>query len=113
MFGLGYAEASDVAPGGMFAGQSVDGTAVVVRFTYYGDADLNGSVDVADLGRLASNWQTSPRRWAQGNFNYDGAVDVADLGMLASNWQSSLLVPLSPATKSARMVRSVFSEMLI
>jgi hypothetical protein len=109
-FGLGYAEASDVAPGGMFMGQPVDGSAILVRRTFYGDADLSGTVDVADLGRLASNWQSSPRRWAQGNFNYDAAVDVSDLGLLASNWQAGAVSPLSPAparSPQARMVRMV------
>jgi hypothetical protein len=96
-FALGYAEASDIAPGGNFFGQAVDATAVVVKYTYYGDADLSGSVNVADLGRLASNWQGTPLRWAQGNFNYDNIVNVADLGMLASQWQAGVGNPLGPS----------------
>jgi Ca2+-binding RTX toxin-like protein len=104
---LGYAEASDVAPGGVFSGHSLDSTAVVIKFTYYGDADLSGTVDVADLGRLASNWQLSPRRWSQGNFNYDGVVDVADLGMLASNWQAGAGAPLAASRMMPRIADSV------
>jgi hypothetical protein len=100
-FALGYAETSDVAATGTFAGQPVDGTAVVVRFTIYGDADLNGTVNVADLGRLATNFGDPPRRWAEGNFNYDGGVDVADLGSLATNFGlgvNNTLVSLSTAS---------------
>jgi hypothetical protein len=52
-----------------------------------GDADLNGAVDVADLGILASNWQTAGT-WIRGDFDNSGFIDVADLGILASNWQA-------------------------
>jgi hypothetical protein len=47
-FGVGYAEASDIlgATGGQFSGESVDGTAVLVRYTRYGDANLDGSVNL-------------------------------------------------------------------
>jgi hypothetical protein len=83
------------ASGGTFAGQSVDGSAVLVRWTYEGDGNLDGKVDVADLGRLASNWQATGA-WSGGDFNYDGTVNVADLGMLASNWQAGMNAPLTP-----------------
>jgi hypothetical protein len=103
---LGYAEASDVAAGGSFSGQAVDSTAVVIKYTFYGDADLNGVVDVADLGRLATNWQQSPRHWAQGNFNYDSIVNVGDLGSLATNWQAgvgSMVAPTSLQKSAGRL----------
>ena len=45
-----------------------------------------GQVDIDDLGRLASSWQ-SAGLWINGDFDYNGTVDVADLGKLASNWQ--------------------------
>jgi hypothetical protein len=88
---VGYAEASDVlsSSGGTFAGQFVDGSAVLVRWTFQGDANLDGKVDVADLGRLASSWQGTAA-WSGGDFDYDGTVNVADLGMLASQWQSGV-----------------------
>jgi hypothetical protein len=54
-----------------------------------GDADINGIVDVADLGILASNWQINVDRWSLADFDFNGLVDVADLGLLASNWQQS------------------------
>jgi hypothetical protein len=53
-----------------------------------GDADLDGNVDVNDLGILASNWQAIGT-WLTGDFSGDGFVDVADLGLLAENWQES------------------------
>jgi hypothetical protein len=98
---LGYAEAADVlgAAGGPFSGLAVDGTALLIKHTYYGDADLSGAVDVSDLGRLASNWQLTGREWSQGTFNFDAQriVDVSDLGLLASAWQLGAGSPLAPA----------------
>lgn len=52
-----------------------------------GDADLDGDVDLSDLGILATNYgTTSNSRWSKGDFDLDGDVDLADLGRLASNY---------------------------
>jgi hypothetical protein len=94
---LGYAQASVILGpgGGSFSSFSVDGTAVLIKYTYYGDADLNGQVDVNDLGILASNWQM-PGDWVRGDFDYNGSIDVNDLGLLATNWQAGVGSPLGP-----------------
>lgn len=56
-----------------------------------GDADLDGSVDVVDLGILATNYgATSGKTWADGDFSGDGAVDVVDLGILATYYGQRL-----------------------
>jgi beta-glucanase (GH16 family) len=91
---LGYAEASDLGVA-EFAGLPVDSTSVLVKHTYAGDATLDGEVDVADLGLLASNWQMAGM-WHDGDFDYNGTVDVNDLGLLASNWQAGVGNPLTP-----------------
>jgi hypothetical protein len=99
--------------GGCFFGQSVDQTSILVRYTWLGDANLDRSVDVADLGILASNWQQSPRVFSQGDFNYDGVVDISDLGMLATSWQKSLPVLQSRGTINTpreRMVDDVLAS---
>jgi hypothetical protein len=55
--------------------------------TNFGDANLDKSVDVGDLGILAANYGlASGAIWAKGDFNGDGAVDVGDLGILAANY---------------------------
>jgi hypothetical protein len=97
--GLGYAD-NVVLGATSVGGEPVDPTSVIVTFTYLGDADLNGRVDVADLGRLASSWQTSAP-WTNGDFDYSGFVDVADLGMLASNWQAGVGSSLGPSLQEA------------
>jgi hypothetical protein len=93
--GLGYAEATDLLGTfpATFAGQNIDNTSVLVRYTLAGDATLDQKVDVSDLGRLSTYWNQSSRRWSQGDFNYDGRADVADLGLLSTNWQKSVGIP--------------------
>jgi hypothetical protein len=107
---LGYAEATQL-PGvanGTFAGQQVDSSAIIVRYTWYGDANLDGGVDVTDLGALATNWQTNGE-WVQGNFNYDYPpgdppppnIDVSDLGLIATNWHLGVTNPSSQSFQDA------------
>jgi hypothetical protein len=55
-----------------------------------GDADLDGDVDIGDLGILASNWQTSGS-WVKGDFDFNGLIEINDLGLLASNWQAGVV----------------------
>jgi hypothetical protein len=78
----------------MFAGQSVDGTAVVVKFTLYGDATLDGSVDFNDLVKLAQNFNTTQPAaqgsWSRGDFTFDGMVDFNDLVKLAQHFNTAL-----------------------
>jgi hypothetical protein len=92
--------AAEITSGGV----SMAANHVLDFFFLNGDANHDRSVDVADLGILASNWQQSPRTFSQGNFDYspDGLVDVADLGILASQWQQSLALPSAPAPASGR-----------
>lgn len=60
--------------------------------TFFGDANLDGSVDLLDLSLLASNFE-DPSGWAGGNFNTDSGVDLLDLSILASNFGSTNAVP--------------------
>jgi hypothetical protein len=63
---------------------------VRIRFTWAGDATLDGTVTVADLSILAANWQGTGKGWWEGDFNYDGQVTVSDLSILAANWQAGV-----------------------
>jgi hypothetical protein len=62
-----------------------------------GDANLDGSVNAADLNELALRWQSSVARWSGGDFTADGIVDSADLNELALNWRQSIPVADSNA----------------
>jgi hypothetical protein len=68
------------------------GTAVQIKLTVGGDTNLDGIVDLSDVGALALNWNNLGY-WANGDFNYDHLVNVADLKILANNWQSGTAAP--------------------
>jgi hypothetical protein len=73
----------------------VGGGQMLVRSTVLGDTNLDGKVDVADLGNLATNYgDAGGAGWSQGDFNYDGSVDVTDLGDLATNYGSVAAAPM-------------------
>jgi hypothetical protein len=62
-----------------------------IRYTLKGDTNLDGIVDVGDLGALATFYgQSGSESWANGDFNQDGNVDVGDLGALATNYGTQL-----------------------
>jgi autotransporter-associated beta strand protein len=103
LIGLGYAD-NDVLDSekSEFGGQSVDASSLLIKFTYFGDSDLDGDVDVADLGKLATSWQTA-NVWSGGDFDYNGTVNVNDLGLLATNWQAGVGNPLGPDSLSSAL----------
>jgi hypothetical protein len=111
---IGYGEATSYYTSfpSMFQGYSVDNTTILMRYTRAGDANNDHTVNVGDLGILASNWQQSGRTFALGDFDYNGVVNINDLGILASNWQASTPAPTSPfAGTSGRTVTRLFNEL--
>jgi hypothetical protein len=55
-----------------------------------GDTDLDGDVDLADLGNLATSYGLSNAAidWVNGDFDHDDDVDLSDLGTLATFYGS-------------------------
>lgn len=76
--------AADINDAGQIVGQA-QSRAFVMTPALLGDADGNGTVDLADLAALATNWNAAGT-WEAGDFTGDGAVDLADLATLATNW---------------------------
>jgi len=58
---------------------------VVVKFTYGGDANLDGKINVDDYGRIDFNVNLGTSGWYNGDFNYDGKVNVDDYGIIDFN----------------------------
>ncbi|HEY1922345.1 MAG TPA: trypsin-like serine protease [Tepidisphaeraceae bacterium] len=78
-FGLGYADGNDGVVTGLSSGQ------IEVKYTIYGDANLDGVVSGSDFTILVANLGKSVTAWDKGDFNYDGVVSGADFTLLASN----------------------------
>ena len=91
---VGYAEASNVLtyngnvdPTASFYGRfGVDPTAVVLRYTLAGDADLDGGLSINDFNRLATHFATLGTYWQDGDFDYDGGVSINDFNLLAADF---------------------------
>ena len=68
-------------------GQAVDSTSVLVKFTYAGDANLDGTINIDDYGRIDSSVSQSGTvfGWFNGDFNYDGKIDIDDYGIIDGN----------------------------
>src|SRR5262249_54714701 len=92
-FAVGYAEASAVNVSDLL-GQGVDSTTVLIRYTRYGDANLDGVVNALDFNALASRFGQSGKLCRDGEWNYDGTVNTLDLNVLAANLNSTLAAPL-------------------
>jgi hypothetical protein len=69
-----------------WAGQTVTGSDTLVMYTYGGDANLDGQINVDDYGRIDFN-VTLPGAsgWFNGDFNYDGKINVDDYGIIDFN----------------------------
>ncbi len=68
---------------------------IIVAYTLYGDANLDGTVDLSDLGILGDNYGRTGTTWQEGDYNYDGKVDLSDLGAIGDNWHQSVGALLS------------------
>jgi hypothetical protein len=92
---LGYAESSDAfgPAGGNFGGTPVDGTAVLVKYTWTGDTNLDGVINFDDYVRTDSGFNNQKTGWFNGDFDYDGHVTFDDYVLidLAFNVQDGTL----------------------
>jgi len=58
---------------------------VMVKFTYYGDSDLSGTVDATDFGLFAAGKSNAGTGWGFGNYDYDSTTaDATDFGLFAA-----------------------------
>jgi hypothetical protein len=105
-YALGYAEAADVlklstGQTGTFMSETVDSTAVLVRLTRIGDADLDGAVTFLDFQRLELGFGRPGVLWSNGDFDYDSQTGSGDFGAM----YASIAAPSVVANAQAASVR--------
>jgi hypothetical protein len=77
-----------------FGGLPVSANAVLLKYTYYGDTNLDGTVDGTDYSRIDSAYETEQTTstkvggWVNGDFNYDGVVDGSDYTLIDNAFNS-------------------------
>lgn len=73
--------------------------------TNFGDANLDGVVNAADLNQVGIHWQGDCNGWADGDFTGDGSVTAVDLNRVGINWLESApvasRVPRAPLSQQA------------
>jgi autotransporter-associated beta strand protein len=66
---------------------------ILVKYTYFGDANLSGSVDGSDYSLIDNGYLNHLTGWYNGDFNYDGVVNGSDYTLIdnAYNTQGASL----------------------
>jgi fibronectin-binding autotransporter adhesin len=96
---LGYSSGTSTvgAALGLSAGQTL------VKYTIYGDANLDGIVDINDLNIVLSNFLSgNPATWDTGDFYYAGQTDISDLDAVLSNYFDSAPSSVRAANAAAK-----------
>ncbi len=109
---IGY-ELNNNGLGGLFFstfdGQRVSTSDVLVKYTFAGDANLDGIVNASDFTLIDNGFNNALTGWRNGDFNYDGVVNGDDYTIIdnAFNSQTPTLpasVPQSVAATAASPV---------
>jgi len=101
---LGYSSGTTIAALGLTAGQTL------VKYTIYGDANLDGTVDINDLNIVLSNFLSgNPATWDTGDFYYAGETDISDLNAVLSNFFDSAPTTVRAAKAAAKASASTAS----
>ena len=90
--GLGISSTAAHNNSTLAVGYTPSGSGVEIAAVIDGDADLNGTVNGADLNTVLSNYNKTGMGWYQGDFDYNGTVNGADLNVVLSNYNQHLSV---------------------
>ncbi|MGH7175965.1 MAG: autotransporter-associated beta strand repeat-containing protein, partial [Tepidisphaeraceae bacterium] len=88
-----------------FSGRAVDDTSVLVKYTYYGDSDLDGDVDLDDYSYLDAGLTLHRTGWLNGDYDYSGGEpDLDDVALIDAAYllQSGTLRPALDALETGR-----------
>jgi fibronectin-binding autotransporter adhesin len=81
----------------LFDTQTPGAVDVLVKYTWFGDANLDGEVDGSDYSLIDAGFASGGHLtgWLNGDFNYDGMVDGSDYALIDNtfNNQTSVLNP--------------------
>jgi uncharacterized repeat protein (TIGR03803 family) len=96
------------APANLFDNTNPGASDILIKYTYYGDTNLDGKIDGTDYSRVDNGFLKKLTGWSNGDFNYDGVVDGSDYTLIdnAFNQQGASLAvqantDASPATEIA------------
>jgi hypothetical protein len=107
---VGYGSGAEIAISSI-RGFSIAAGDTLVRYTWSGDADLNGKVDGADYARIDSkfNQQSTLANiggWTNGDFDYNNKIDGADYAIIDAAFNSQG-APLRPLARTLLQQRTI------
>ena len=73
-----------------FSGWLPDATSVLVKYTYYGDADFDGMVTFDDYVRTDAGFNTGGNAWTAGDFDGSGTVDFDDYVLIDLSFNTQI-----------------------
>jgi hypothetical protein len=111
---VGGAAFDPVNAGSPFDGMNTTGSDVLVKYTYYGDATLDGTVNGADYMQIDNGFgsqstMTPLSGWANGDFNYDGAINGTDYALIDNTFnqlKATGATPLAIFANAADLIAS-------
>ncbi len=86
-----------------FDGTNPGDSDILVKYTYFGDANLDGKVDGSDYSLIDNGYANHLTGWYNGDFNYDGVIDGSDYALIdnAFNNQGAQLTSPTALVASA------------
>lgn len=85
-----------------FQGVPVGDASVLLKYTYYGDANLDGKLNADDYVLLDRGFARQLSGWLNGDFNYDGVIDQHDYLLIDRTYALAGGGGLSPAFLAER-----------
>jgi hypothetical protein len=104
------------AVAGTFDNETVGTSDVEIRYTYAGDANLDGHVDGSDYSLIDNGFLRSLTGWSNGDFNYDGVVNGSDYTLIdnafnrqAASLDAAVATPAAQAAATATPATAAFA----
>jgi hypothetical protein len=80
---------------------------VLIKYTYYGDANLSGAVDGSDYSLIDNGSLRHLTGWYNGDFNYDGVINGSDYTLIDNSYNTQgAAISAQIATPTAQVVGS-------
>jgi hypothetical protein len=79
-----------------FDGLNTTTADMLVKYTYNGDADLNGVINGADYQQIDNGFGQHLTGWFNGDFNYDGVIDGTDYSLIDNTFNQISASGASP-----------------
>ena len=91
-----------------FDGQSVDANTILIKYTYYGDANLDGLVNGSDYTAIDNGFNAGLHGWNNGDFNYDGVINGDDYTLIDNSF--NMISPLAVTAQDVSPTDMVAAE---